>query len=210
MEAFPWGLTAVRARRPLSSRVSLSVDEKSARAVAGARVEPPTWELFEALVRRHHRELRAFAYRLIVDSDRTDDVLQEAYLRAFRAFPRFDPSKGSELGWLYRIVYRCCADEWRRQRRASRRVVLVADPDVAARELGQAPIERVSLLEALAKLSPEVRAALVLVDWRGLDYAAAGEILGIPAGTVGSRLNKGRRVLRDVLAVEEQPDERRE
>lgn len=80
----------------------------------------------------------------------------------------------------------------------------------SARARNQPPIETRSLTDALAKLSPDVRAAVVLVHWRGLDYAAAAEILGIPAGTVGSRLNKARRVLRDVLRLEEQSDERRQ
>jgi RNA polymerase sigma-70 factor, ECF subfamily len=155
-------------------------------------------------VRRHHRDLRGFAYKLITDPHRTDDVLQEAYLRAFRAFAKFDPSAGSDVAWLYRIVYRCCADEWRRQRRAGRHGALDVDPNVGASDVGQSVIERTSLTEALARLSPDVRAAVILVHWRGLDYAAAGEILGIPAGTVGSRLNKGRQVLRDVLALDEQ------
>ena len=62
-------------------------------------------------------------------------------------------------------------------------------------------IERSDLAAALGSLSPELRAAVILVDADGLEYAAAGEVLGIPAGTVGSRLNKARAVLRLALGV---------
>src|SRR5215211_9387059 len=73
-------------------------------------------EAFAAVIRHYDRGLRALAYRLLGDRERMDDALQEAYLKAFRALPRFRGS--SKLGsWLYRIAYNTCLDELERSRR---------------------------------------------------------------------------------------------
>jgi RNA polymerase sigma-70 factor (ECF subfamily) len=151
---------------------------------------------FTALVRRYDEGLRALAFRLLNDHERMDDALQDAYLQAFRALPRFrgDASIGT---WLYRIVYNACLDELKR----SRRVVPLdsvrerADP----RRGDETAALRRDLAAALAGLAPDDRAAVLLVDAQGFDYAAAAEILGVPAGTVASRLNRARARLRRAL-----------
>ena len=152
---------------------------------------------FGVLIRHYDEGLRALAYRLLGDRDRMDDALQEAYVRAFRALPRFrgDASPGT---WLYRIAYNACVDELRRDRRV---VPLDAvrersDPRPGADEAVPA---RRQLAEALAALGPEDRAAVLLVDAQGFDYRSAAEILGIPEGTVASRLNRARAALRRFL-----------
>ncbi|MGH9136934.1 MAG: RNA polymerase sigma factor, partial [Acidimicrobiales bacterium] len=72
---------------------------------------------FANIVRRHDDRLRGLSYKLLGgDRDRVDDALQEAYIRAFRALPRF--RRDADLGsWLYRIVYNACIDELRRTKR---------------------------------------------------------------------------------------------
>jgi RNA polymerase sigma-70 factor (ECF subfamily) len=173
-----------------------------------AEVEPRVLEraragdqgAFTALIRHYDRGLRALAYRLLGDRDRMDDALQEAYLRAFRALPSFRGSSGVGT-WLYRIAYNACVDELERSRRTA--VVSLEDapersdgrPDLADRIVG-----RTELAEALAELAPDDRAAVMLVDAQGFDYAGAGEVLGVPAGTIASRLNRARTALRRTLA----------
>src|ERR671914_1464692 len=73
-------------------------------------------EAFTALIRHYDPGLRRLAYRLLGDRERMDDALQEAYVKAFRALPRFrgDSSLGT---WLYRIAYNACLDELERSRR---------------------------------------------------------------------------------------------
>jgi RNA polymerase sigma-70 factor (ECF subfamily) len=149
---------------------------------------------FAQLVRHYDDGLRALAYRLTGDRARMDDALQEAYVNAFRALPGFRGE--SEVGtWLYRIAYNACLDELRR----TRTVVPLdsvrerADPSPATDERVAA---RGDLGAALAALPPEERAAVVLVDAQGFDYRSAAEILGIPEGTVASRLNRARAALR--------------
>src|ERR671934_126486 len=90
---------------------------------------------FPELIERHDRALRALAFRLLGDRDRMDDVLQEAYVRAYRALPRF---RGRSLPgtWLYRIVYNACIDELRRER-PDRRLPLAAVREAPADASGR-------------------------------------------------------------------------
>ena len=75
-------------------------------------------EAFAAVIRHYDPGLRALAYRLLGDRDRMDDALQEAYVKAFRALPRFQ--RRAKVGtWLYRIVYNTCLDELRKARRTA-------------------------------------------------------------------------------------------
>ena len=168
--------------------------------LAVARARAGDAEAFAALIERNDRSLRALAFRLLGDRDRMDDVLQDAYVKAYRALPGFG-GRASVGTWLYRIAYNTCLDELRR----SARLV-----DLPLGELGErrdhrpgvadTVAHRRDLASALAALSPEDRAAVLLVDGRGFDYGEAGEVLGIPQGTVASRLNRARAQLRRALA----------
>jgi RNA polymerase sigma-70 factor (ECF subfamily) len=125
-------------------------------------------------------------------------------VKAFRALPRFRGD--SALGtWLYRIAYNACLDELERGRRNADVPLDEArerpDPRTAVEETVP---ERSALASALAELPPPDRAAVLLVDAQGFDYEAAGEVLGVPAGTIASRLNRARAALR--RALEEQPE----
>jgi RNA polymerase sigma-70 factor (ECF subfamily) len=203
-------------RAPRRSAIWLGVLLASRRAEALPEVEPAVLErartgdphAFAQLIRHYDARLRALAYRLLNDRDLTDDVLQEAYVRAFKSLDRFrgDASLGT---WLYRITYNACMDQLRRNpgRRGGKVVPLFPEEgrepaDVRADPEGTA-IERGDLAAALASLPPDLRAAVLLVDADGLDYAEAGQVLGIPAGTVGSRLNKARAILRVALGATE-------
>jgi RNA polymerase sigma-70 factor (ECF subfamily) len=177
-------------------RAAPSVKEIDARTFARARRGDD--RAFTALVRHYDDGLRTLAFRLLGDRTRMDDALQEAYVKAYRALPRFrgDSSPGT---WLYRIAYNACLDELRRTRD-------VVDLDAVRERAGhggdtvEAISNREALACALAELPREDRAALLLVDAAGFDYRAAAEVLGIPEGTVGSRLNRARAALRRALA----------
>ncbi len=150
------------------------------------------------MVERHDRELRALAYRLLGDRVAMDDVMQEAYLKAFRGLSSF--RREAQPGtWLYRIVYNACLDHLRRERRAGE-VPLegVAEP-VSPDDPSEEALERADLAGALAALPVEQRAAVMLVDAGGLSYEEAAEVLSVPPGTVASRLNHARSALRVTL-----------
>lgn len=154
---------------------------------------------FMQIVRQHDRGLRALAYRLLRNRWVLDDVLQEAYLRAFRGFPAFR-GEAQVSTWLYRIVYNSCLDHLRRERRSLELLVETVCDDRASLD---DPAEEVQsedgLAQALTLLPLEQRAAVWLVDAVGLSYQQAAEVLGVPAGTIASRLNHARRALRATL-----------
>jgi RNA polymerase sigma-70 factor (ECF subfamily) len=152
---------------------------------------------FAALVEHYDAGLRQLAFRLLGDRDRMDDALQETYVQAFRSLPHFRGSSAPGT-WLYRIAYNACLDEVKR----TRQVVSLdsvrdrADPRPGAAE--RLP-EQGALADALAQLPPADRAAVLLVDAQGFDYRSAGEVLRVPEGTVASRLNRARALLRRAL-----------
>jgi RNA polymerase sigma-70 factor (ECF subfamily) len=163
------------------------------------------------LVRAHDERLRGLAYKLLGgDRDRMDDALQDAYLRAYAALPRF--RREADAGtWLYRIVYNACIDELRRVERRPEPVDVHAGgwdrpstrpgPDVV---VGTAD----AAVRALAALPVEQRVTVVLVDGEGFDNATAARILGVKPGTIASRLSRARAAMRRVLAEDGQGDER--
>jgi RNA polymerase sigma-70 factor (ECF subfamily) len=160
-------------------------------------------EAFADVVRHYDPGLRALAYRLLGDRDRMDDALQDAYLKAFRALPGFRGA--SRLGtWLYRIVYNACLDELERARRVIHLPLEeAAEPRDAPPDLAEGVARRRDLAAAVAALAPEDRAAVLLVDAHGFDYRDAGEVLGVPVGTVASRLSRARGALRHALGEQE-------
>lgn len=161
---------------------------------------------FESVLRRFDGQLRILAHRLLGPMW-SEDVLQEAYVRAFRAFPNFEPEGGSVGGWLYRIVYRGCLDQLRRSGRQTWEYGAVDEQLADSSSTESDVTTRVSVWAALGSLTPEERACLVLVDGFGFDYESTGRVLGVPRGTVASRLHRARPVvrqkLRDALEDEE-------
>jgi RNA polymerase sigma-70 factor (ECF subfamily) len=178
---------------------------------------------FIELVKQHDRGLRTLAYRLLHDRTAMDDVMQDAYLKAFRGFSGFR-GEAEERTWLYRIVYNACLDRLRsdgRRREESLEALTegrngVLAGDRAAVGVGQTTVagatvddpaesvaETSALATALALLPPDQRAVVLLVDAAGFTYDEAAEVLGIRTGTVGSRLHDARSALRTALVWEE-------
>jgi RNA polymerase sigma-70 factor (ECF subfamily) len=177
-------------------RAAAEVDE-----LVLARARHGDQDAFASIVGHYDHRLRALAFRLLGDRDRMDDVLQEAYVKAFRALPRFKGA--SALGtWLYRITYNACLDDLRRRPAVP---AVTYDSDWAATIADPRPgpadvvVDRDDLAAALDRLPTDQRAAVMLVDAYGLDYAEAAEVLGVRAGTIGSRLNRAHASLRTAL-----------
>lgn len=154
---------------------------------------------FVELVRSHDRGFRALAYRLLQDRDAVDDVLQEAYVKAYVALPRFRGASSVKT-WLYRIVYNASLDELARRRPSAELDAGLADP---RGDPSEAVAERARLASALGSLSPEERTVVLLVDAEGLTYEEAASVIDAPAGTVASRLSRARSALRRALREEE-------
>ena len=154
-------------------------------------VSPPTdRSRFEGILDRHHRRLRRVVAGMIGDQSRVDDVLQEAYLKAYRKLPRRFANDAHESVWLHRVVYRCCLDELRRAHR---------NRETPRPEIHAVASARLDVAGALAELGSRDRAVLLLVDLLGFDYDDAAAVLGVPRGTVASRLNAARKRFKERL-----------
>jgi RNA polymerase sigma-70 factor (ECF subfamily) len=154
---------------------------------------------FAALIRDLDRGCRVLAYRLLGDRGEMDDVLQEAYVRAFLALPRFR-GESSLRTWLYRVVYNACLDHLKRPRPQTSE--LRPELDARARDPAELVATRAALTHALAELAPAERAAVLLVDAEGLSYDDAARIVGVPPGTLASRLSRARAALRRSLRTD--------
>ncbi|MEW2548102.1 RNA polymerase sigma factor SigM [Streptomyces sp. NPDC047002] len=163
-------------------------------------------DAFGELVRRHRDRLWAVAMRTLGDREEAADAVQDALVSAFRAAHTFR-GQSAVTTWLHRITVNACLDRVRKA--ASRRTTPVDDTERMEQLLGphesaEAPAERQDLhrqlFAALAKLPPDQRAALVLVDMQGYPVAEAARVLGVPSGTVKSRCARGRARLLPLLS----------
>lgn len=158
-------------------------------------------DAFMELIKPFDREHRALAYGILGDRHRMDDALQEAYLKAYRGLSGFD-GRAAIGTWLYRIVYNACLDELRREGRVVHLPLETVSDLAAPAEPAGIGTSREDLVRALRSLPAELRAVVVLVYTQGLDYGAVSEIVGIPVGTVASRLHRARGLLRRALDPE--------
>jgi RNA polymerase sigma-70 factor (ECF subfamily) len=159
----------------------------------------PTWE---DIARHHGRFLYTVAYRLTGNDADAQDLVQEVLLRVRRGLETYRP--GSLEGWLSRITTNAFLDEVRRRRRRPT-VALPDEPDrvLAGAEDADAALAATTLpddvQDAIRALPDDFRAAVVMCDVVGLSYEEIAAELGVPIGTVRSRIHRGRAALRGVL-----------
>lgn len=150
-----------------------------------------------------------FALSLARNETDADDLVQETFLRAYRAWDQYVP--GTECrGWLFTI----CRHAFLRERRRERRQVVSDDPGLealaaaavhaSAEQSGHGDLfARIDVAEAVGRaldaLPEEFREAVILVDLQDQPYRTAADVLGVPLGTVRSRLFRGRRLLQEIL-----------
>jgi RNA polymerase sigma-70 factor (ECF subfamily) len=156
---------------------------------------------FATLYDRFGRLAYAVALRVVRDPDLAADAVQDAFLAAWRTAAGFDPGRGTAATWLLTLVHRRSVDIVRReQRRRGERL-----PDEAPQSAGAADEDalirdrRRAVSEALDRLPPDQRRALELAYWGGLTQSELAEQLGIPLGTVKSRMFTALARLRDLL-----------
>ena len=183
----------------------------TARSEAGAGPVPAASD-FADLYERHFAEIHHYiAGRL--GRDAADDIAADTFVIALRKRDSFDPGRGTVRAWLYGIATNLVA---RQQRAEQRRYRALAR--AGARDLSDGPEERVvswvaaeglqpQLASALAGLSREERDVLLLVALADFSHEEISQALGIPYGTVGSRLNRARKRIRTALGQEGQIDE---
>jgi RNA polymerase sigma-70 factor (ECF subfamily) len=153
--------------------------------------------LFAELYDRHHAVIHRFVARR-VDRDVADDLASETFLVAFEQRKRFDQAQNDALPWLYGIVTNLLHRYRRREARAWR--AAQASDGEAWSEIEDGPLEAELALRQIAgairRLPQRDRDALLLYAWGDLGYEGVAQALGVPVGTVRSRLNRARRTLR--------------
>jgi len=172
------------------------------RCLAG---EEAAWE---EIVRQYSRRIYNLAYRFTGNRAAAEDLTQEVFLRLYRTLEQYDPREGDLSNWLMRVARNLIIDDYRRRMRTpteNGEDLAEHEYHLRADERGdpQTLVERRELSAvihaALAKLSPELRACVILRDLEGLSYQEIAELLRIPEGTVKSRINRGRLELARVL-----------
>lgn len=150
----------------------------------------------------HFRELRRVALRICEDRETADDLVQETYLRAWRSFDRFMLGTNCRA-WLYRILFNVHSEHRRTQARKPVVLSLHRVKETALSSETRTPpdltLEEVKV--AFAELAEPYRVVLVLADVEGMRYREIADVLGVPIGTVMSRLSRGRQILRARLAA---------
>jgi len=170
---------------------------------------------FDQLVQRHRTTLFNFIYRFINDRESAEEITQEVFIRIYRNIGKFRPELSSFRTWLYRIASNLCKNELRNRNRHSRiitkltgantdeesdnRIEKLPDtspgPDV---QLEQNELQEI-LSSVISHLPEKYRTILILRDIEDMPYEDIAKIINKPEGTVKSRLNRARHMLKDKM-----------
>ena len=155
---------------------------------------------FEGIVRRWQSPLVNLGYRFCGDRGRAEDMAQEAFLRAYRALPKWRKNAAFST-WLFALAINLYRSELRRI--PARTVPLDEVTELADSRSCDGGIEEkdrnCAVRRAVSALPPKYRETLILFYFHGLDVGAAAQSLGLPEGTIKARLFRGREILRSKL-----------
>lgn len=170
---------------------------------------------FEVLVRKYEKKMMTIAYRLVGEYEDASEVVQDAFVSAYRALNRFE-GKARFSTWLYRIVVNCAKNRVRQRSEQGGRESVSLDGlgtedgflsfEVASGEpsalerLEKRDLQR-DVQECINRLGIDFREVIVLRDIQGLSYEEIGDVLGLADGTVKSRLSRGREMVKNCLKI---------
>lgn len=185
------------------------MDEK----ILAERARKGDLDAFNELVIRYQKSAYNVAYRILGDAEAAADAVQDAFLKAFRGIGHF--KGGSFKTWIFRIVTNTCYDILRARRRHPTSSLNGMEVELNHTPLGNAGAESPEdyairrelnrlIQEAINSLPPDQRAVVVLSDIEGFDYREISQTLGIPLGTVKSRLSRARAKVRDYLLARQE------
>jgi len=170
---------------------------------------------WEEIVQRYHRRIYNICYRFAGTSDDAQDLTQEVFIKMFRTLNTYDVSKGAFMTWVTTITRNLLVDHFRKTKQD--RVTDSLDTPLSEHEDAQPLGEQIAdssrppdaqvqgremretVHQALQKLSPELREAVILRDLQDMDYREIAATLKVPEGTVKSRINRGRAELARLL-----------
>lgn len=163
---------------------------------------------WEGLLRIYSRKIYNLCYRFTGRPEEAQDLTQEVFIKIFQTLRSFDAVQGSFSTWLHRVARNHLVDHYRRTKpdrvtdSIEDEIETVAErpsPGVGPMAHVEARELKERLQRGLDRLSPDLREAVVLRDLNDLDYAEISQVLGVPQGTVKSRINRGRLELARVL-----------
>ncbi|NHZ71098.1 MAG: sigma-70 family RNA polymerase sigma factor [Proteobacteria bacterium] len=165
-------------------------------------------DAFNELMAAHEDRVFAVCLRMLRNREAALDATQDTFLTVFRKADRFK-AQAAFSTWLYRVAVNTCYDHLRRQKRkqADRLPETHDTPDPGTEDLLRAVDVRSDIEEALLGLTPEFRAAVVLVDLQGMSLEQASDTLEVPIGTIKSRLFRARKQLSQSLGNLRPPNE---
>ena len=170
---------------------------------------------WEEIVQRYHRRIYNVCYRFAGDPDSAQDLAQEVFIKMYRTLNTYDAGKGAFMTWVTTITRNLLVDHFRKTK--SDRLTDSLDGPVSEHEDAQRLSDQIAdralppdahvqtretqqmVHQALQKLSPELREAVILRDLQDLDYREIATVLRVPEGTVKSRINRGRAELARLL-----------
>lgn len=171
---------------------------------------------WEDIVRLHNRRIYSLCYRFTSSQDDAQDLTQDVFIRVYRTLASYDADKGAFTTWIMTLTRNLLVDHFRRSKQD--RVTDSIDAGLGEEEdslslsnrledRGPTPDDRLASKEtqklvqqALARLSPELREAVILRDLQDMDYKEIAKVLRVPEGTVKSRINRGRTELGRLLS----------
>jgi RNA polymerase sigma-70 factor (ECF subfamily) len=183
--------------------------EAATAALLVARAKAGEPHAFDALVRRYRKRIFALALHLSGSESDADDIVQDVFLRAYRALDQFE-GRSEFFTWVYRLTLNRALDARRARARRGESSIDEADPRIERSIEVDAPDDPrraaelrqtyARVLRALDALPPEMCATVVLVTLQGLSNAEAAVVQGCSRGTIGWRLHEGRRRLLEACA----------
>ena len=170
---------------------------------------------WEEIVQRYHRRIYNICYRFTGTGNDADDLTQEVFIKMYRTLNTYDVERGAFMTWVTTVTRNLLVDHFRktRQDRVTDSLDTTASDHEDALPLGdripdrgptpdikvQSREAKEAVHEALQKLSPELREAVILRDLQDFDYREIATVLKVPEGTVKSRINRGRAELARLL-----------
>ncbi len=192
--------------------VPSAVPTRKAAAVRPPAAVVPSIERFERIVDDYQRRLYGFALRMTGNREDAEEIVQDAFVRAYRALGKMSPEQRAELRlqpWLYTITLNVTRNRLRSKRPANVALDALADPDALLRDSNEGPAQPESIVErntevalverALMQLPMHLRAAATLRFIEGRSHPEIAEILHQPIGTVKSHVHRAVRILRRIL-----------
>ena len=203
----------------IAGRVSNSgeyrLDEAQVVALLVRRCVAGDSAAWEDIVQRFHRRIYNICYRFAGTSEDAQDLTQEVFIKMYRTLGSYDVSKGAFMTWVTTVTRNLLVDHFRKTKQdrvtdsldatpsehedAQPLSAQIADTSRTAHEQVQGREMREAVHQALQKLSPELREAVILRDLQDMDYKEIAGVLRVPEGTVKSRINRGRAELARLL-----------